>query len=368
MNNWTWLGVYAALLVEAFLVAMAFVPLSIRLARRLGWVSQPSRADRHLHTDSMPIMGGVAIVAAFLVVIAANLAAAHLLHGWLADRVPSVGAYVANIPSAFKQLGAVLAGGLVMHAMGLVDDRRPLPPALKLLIMVLAALLLVWAGVSIRGFLPWPWLGAVLTVGWVVLLTNSFNFLDNMDGLCAGVAAIVVLAFGAVSFLAGEWFMAAIYSVLGGVLLGFLWHNFSPARLFMGDGGALFVGYMIGALSVLATYYERGVQTQLPVVTPLVVLGVPIFDTVSVMWIRWREGRPLMQGDRSHFNHRLVDLGMSPRRAVTFIYVITAVVALGALPLRWVPVPGALAILAQTALVFWIIHRIERTARRREQG
>ena len=250
-----------------------------------------------------------------------------------------------------------------MAFLGLVDDRRPLGPWSKLAVMTLAAALLPASGVRIEGFLPSPWMGAALTVVWVVFVMNSLNFLDNMDGLCAGVAAIIVLAFGLISFFAGEWFMAAIYAVLAGALLGFLRHNFSPARLFMGDNGSLFTGYMIGALSVLSTYYERDVPSRLPVLTPLIVLGVPIFDTMTVMWIRLRAGRPLMLGDRNHFSHRLVDLGMSPRRAVTFIYIVTAAVALGAVPLRTVSPAGAVAILAQVSLLFWAIYRLERTAR-----
>ena len=346
-------------------MATLLVPATTVLARRWGFLAHPG--DRHAHLEPTPVLGGVAIAGGFFAVLLANLVLARWAYPALAERLPAVARYLPNVPSRFKELGAVSGGALAVWLLGLIDDRRALGPWLKLACMALATLPLVWAGVRIEAFVPLPWVGAAATVVWLVFLMNSFNFLDNMDGLCAGVAAIVTLAFGLIAFYAGQWFMAAIYAVLAGALLGFLRHNFSPARLFMGDNGSLFVGYLIGALSVQSTFYEQDVPTVWPVITPAIVLGVPIFDTLSVLWIRWRTGRPLMQGDRNHFSHRLVDLGMSPRRAVTFIYVVTAAVALGAVPLRKVGQAGALAILAQAALLFWVIYRIERTAKSKEE-
>lgn len=363
MNHWSWAGAYTALFVEALILTAALAPLTIRLARRLGF--EAGRGERHLHAQPTTTLGGLSITGGFFGVVLLNLALARFFQPLFQENLPEIGRYLVNIPSISPQLAAILGGALAMHALGLADDKWALGPKIKLALMIAAALLLVLAGVRIRGFLPWPWVGAALTVAWVVFLTNSFNFLDNMDGLAAGVAAIAALAFGLVSFFAGEWLMAALYAVLAGNLIGFLFHNFHPARLFMGDNGSLFIGYLIGALSVHSTFYERGVPTHVPVLTPLIVLGVPIFDTVTVLWIRWRSGRPLMQGDRNHFSHRLLDLGMSQRRAVTFIYCITAAIALGAAPLRSVGRTGAAAILAQTALLFWVIHRLERAAKRR---
>lgn len=363
MNQGIWLVVYGALLAESCFVAIALVPLTMRLALRFGFVAYPG--GRHIHARPMPVLGGVAIVGSFLIVLIGNLAIAHFFHDTIREQFPGVGKYLVNIPSIFTRLGVVVGGAGVMFIMGLIDDKRALGPRIKLIFMILAALALVFSGVRVQGFLPWPWAGSVVTVLWVVFLTNSFNFLDNMDGLTAGVGAIVTLAFALISFFAGEWFITAIYAVLAGGLLGFLWHNFSPARTFMGDNGALFTGFMIGSLSVLATYYRPGVPTALPVLAPLIVLGFPIFDTVSVLWIRWRAGKPLMQGDKNHFSHRLRDLGMSSRQAVTFIYVITAAIALAAIPLGVVGRVGGVVILIQTALLFWIIYYLERTARNR---
>lgn len=355
-----WLAIYSIILLEALTVSALLVPLTMRVALRCGYFAIPG--GRHIHAKPTPTLGGMAIVFGFLIVLFGNLAISHPLEPWLRVHLPQIAMYIGSIHFTFHRLEAVLFGALIMSALGLVDDRHPLRPELKMGIMILATIPLLLAGIRIEGFLPWPWAGSTLTILWVVFLTNSFNFLDNMDGLTGGIAAIVSLAFGLISFFSGQWFITAIYAALAGALLGFLWHNISPARTFMGDNGSLFIGYLIGSLSILSTYYKPGEPSILPILTPIVVLGVPIFDTLSVMWIRWRTHQPLMQGDKNHFSHRLVDLGMSRRYAVTFIYILTGVVALGAIPMRAVGTVGGIAILVQTALIFVIIHRLERTA------
>jgi UDP-GlcNAc:undecaprenyl-phosphate GlcNAc-1-phosphate transferase len=364
MSQNAWFIVYAAVFAEALIVSMLLMPVGMALARRFGYVCHPS-GGRHNHRAPTPTLGGVAIVWSFLGVILVNLVVGYFSRGLLIGRIPGVGAYLANIPSRLVPLLAVMGGGLAMHVIGLIDDKRPLPPRLKLLLMIAVAAVLPFSGVRIQGFVPSFPVQAMATIVWVVFLTNSFNFLDNTDGLCAGIAAVIVLAFALLGATAGEYYMTAVFAVFAGSILGFLRFNFPPARSFMGDNGSLFIGYVTGALSILATYIEKDARTALPVLTPLVVLGVPIFDTVSVMWIRLREHRPLMVGDRCHFSHRLLDLGMPTRRAVTFVYILTAAVALGAVPLRSASAVGGLAVFAQVALIFWAIYRLERTAKKR---
>src|SRR5690606_26360043 len=170
---------------------------------------------------------------------------------------------------------------------------------------------------------------------------------DNMNGLSAGVAVVCAFSFYLVSRNGGEYFMMAMFAALAGSAAGFLPYNFPRARLFMGDSGSLFLGYMFAALSIMVTYYDAGVPSQLPVVAPLIVLGVPLFDTLSVMWIRWRNGKPLMQGDQNHFSHRLVVLGFSRTAAVVFIWGVTFTMGLAAVNLRWLPMEGAIIVLTQ---------------------
>lgn len=357
------LGVYGLFFLESLALSLLLTPRTIPLAK--GWGFLASTGARHLHQTPKTTLGGLAISGAFLSALALNLFVAWVGRDFWQERLGTLGAYLDNIPSVLPRLAAILLGALILVALGLWDDRKGLGPKFKLAVMVAATLPLVAAGGRIQGFLPWPWLGAVATVLWIVLLTNSFNFLDNMDGLSSGVALVAALAFGLLSLFAGEWFMAALYILLAGALSGFLRYNFHPARLFMGDNGSLFIGYMLGSLSVLSTYYDRGVPHFFPVLTPLLVLALPLFDTTTVLWIRFREGRPLMEGDRCHLSHRMLDLGMSRPQVALFIYGLTAVLALGAVPLQETGPLGALSLLGQTGLLLAVIHRLERLSRRR---
>ncbi len=353
---------YIAIAVEAFVLALVAVPVARRLGLRLGFVDRPG--GRKIHDAPVARCGGVGIYLAFSLTLALNLIAIRL--GFARKFVPeALQPYLANVAFVSDKLGALFAGATLMMLTGLADDRLDLRPGLKLALQILAAVPLVATGITIKAFLPWPWMGALLTIAWVVLLTNSFNFLDNMNGLSAGVAAIAVLSFYLISRIGGEYFMMAIFAALFGALLGFLRYNFPRAEVFMGDSGSLFIGYMIAGLSTMVTYYHQGVPTQLPVVAPLLVLGVPLFDTISVLWIRWRHGAPLMKGDRNHFSHRLVALGFTPTQAVLMIYLLSLIVGLGAVNLRWLPWTGALFALVQCAAFFLIIYLLERTAQKK---
>lgn len=349
----SWPLALIALFVETLILSLILTPLSRKMGIALGMVDQPG--ERKIHAAPIPRSGGIAIFASFLGALLINLLAAWLLRGWLEERIP----HVVNIPSKLGELLAVMLGGAWIFAVGVVDDRVTLRPRVKLICQLLATVPLLIAGIHLTGFLP-PLVGMALTVFWVALLINSFNFLDNMDGLSAGIAAICCTVFAWIAGDSHQWFIAAMFLMLAGSLLGFLYYNFNPASIFMGDGGSMFIGYMIAVMAVLTTYYEQGLPTGFPVLMPVVVLGVPIFDTVSVCWIRWRAGRPLSQGDTNHFSHRMTALGMSRRGAVLFIYLVTGCVGLSALPLRSLDLASASVYSLQIILWFVIIYTIER--------
>jgi UDP-GlcNAc:undecaprenyl-phosphate GlcNAc-1-phosphate transferase len=162
--------------------------------------------------------------------------------------------------------------------------------------------------------------------------------------------------------------MACMFAMLAGALVGFLRYNFNPARIFLGDSGSLLIGYLLASLTIVATYYQRGVPTALPVLMPAVVLGVPLFDTISVMLIRLKLGKPLMQGDTNHFSHRLLRLGMNVRQAVAFIYLTTLAMGLAAVPLQHLPPRGALTQTSLIVLLFILIYLLERAGRLRGES
>lgn len=347
--------------IIALAISLALVPVARIFGRRFGFVDAV-HPDK-IHREPMVRCGGAGIAAAFCLTLLGGLALLHFdaprafLPSPLAEHVP-------NIPSVLPRLATVMAGALLLFAVGLVDDKRNLRPVIKLSFQILAALTLVAGGITIKMFIP-GWLpGAILTVIWVVLLSNAFNLLDNMNGLTSGVSLVCAISFYLVSRAGGEYFMMAMFAALAGSVAGFLPYNFPRARLFMGDSGSLFIGYLFAALSIMVTYYDAGVPTQLPVVAPLIILGVPLFDTLSVMWIRWRAGKPLMQGDQNHFSHRLVALGFSRTRAVMFIWAVTLCVGLAGVNLRYLSGTGAAIALAQAVLFFLLIFWLEMQGKR----
>lgn len=352
---------YLAVAIAAFLFALILVPIAKKIGKRLGIVD-PVHPDK-IHQEPMVRCGGAGIFAAFCLTLLSGLTLLHfeaprkLLPAGLRDHIP-------NIPLVFNRLATVIAGGTLLFIVGLIDDKKNLRPLTKLAFQILAGCILVAGGITIQLFIP-GWLpGALLTIIWVVLISNAFNLLDNMNGLSAGVAVVCAFSFYLVSRTGGEYFMMAMFAALAGSAAGFLPYNFPRARLFMGDSGSLFLGYMFAALSIMVTYYDAGVPSQLPVVAPLIVLGVPLFDTLSVMWIRWRNHKPLMQGDQNHFSHRLVALGFTRTAAVVFIWVVTFTMGLAAVNLRWLPMQGAIIILTQVILFFLLIFVLERQSRR----
>ena len=195
-------------------------------------------------------------------------------------------------------------------------------------------------------------------------VTNTFNLLDNMDGLASGVAFISSLIFLYIALITKQWFVSALLASFIGVLLGFLIFNFPPASIFLGDAGSLWIGFTISSFTILTTYYTHELPTSLPVIMPLLILGVPFFDTLSVIYIRWREKRPLFKADKSHFSHRLVELGFTERQAVLLIYLLTFGTGINATLLIQVGWGGALVILLSTMVIFSIIGMIEFMGRR----
>jgi UDP-GlcNAc:undecaprenyl-phosphate GlcNAc-1-phosphate transferase len=278
----------------------------------------------------------------------------------------------ADLPAPeLRRLGFVAAGTLVVFAMGLVDDARRLRPALKLGVQVLAALLLVAGGVRVTAFVPSTAFSAVITVLWVVGITNAFNLLDNMDGLSAGIAAIAGFCFAMIAATTGQPELAALLGLLSGAAAGFLTRNYHPARMYMGDSGSYLLGFALSALSVEATFYRYSYTlppdsspAMLALGVPLLIMAVPMFDTATVLWIRLREGRPLWVGDRSHLSHRLLGLGLSVREAVLAIWLLTLACGLGAVLLRDLPLAGGVLVLAQAAAILAVVAILEGLGRR----
>jgi UDP-GlcNAc:undecaprenyl-phosphate GlcNAc-1-phosphate transferase len=247
-----------------------------------------------------------------------------------------------------SRLAGLMAGGALVFFVGLADDVLGVrfPAAAKAAGQLAAAAILVASGVR-TSFMPGEALDIVLTLLWVVGMTNAFNLLDNMDGLSTGVALVASAVFLVNAWALGEFFISLLLLAFMGSLLGFLFYNYNPARVFLGDCGSLFIGYVIASLTLLERYVSNASSTMFPVLMPVMVLAVPIMDTATVVLIRVREGRPIYVGDRRHLSHRLVALGFSPRTAVLFIYLVTLSLGLGAMNLSKATLGQSIVILVQ---------------------
>jgi UDP-GlcNAc:undecaprenyl-phosphate GlcNAc-1-phosphate transferase len=244
--------------------------------------------------------------------------------------------------------------------MGLCDDRVGLSWKLRLAVQVGLATIVAAFVSRVTLFPPFSsrLLTGALTVLWIVGLTNAFNFLDNMDGLAASVGLIAAALFAAAQVAVQSLFVPAVLLVVAGALAGFLVHNRYPAKLFMGDAGSNFLGFLLGCLTVAGTF-TRGPYSKFSVLSPLLVMAVPLYDTASVVLIRLREGRSPFQPDRRHFSHRLVDRGLTPQRAVWTIDLVTLAGGLGALLLHRATLLGACVIVAQTVCLLGVVAILE---------
>ncbi|HEY2155505.1 MAG TPA: MraY family glycosyltransferase [Isosphaeraceae bacterium] len=345
------------LVALSFAIGTILSWLARKIAPRFGLVDKPG--GRKAHRAPTPMGGGVAIWATTGLVL---LLGAVALAAFRAELPPDLARHADGLWSRGTELAAIFGLATVIMIMGLVDDRTGLGWRPRLLVQIALATALVLMGVRVTLFWPLnhPLISGAITVLWIVGLTNAFNFLDNMDGLAAGVGLIAALLFAAAQAIVGSLFVPAVLLVLVGALAGFLVFNRFPATLFMGDAGSNFLGFMLGALTVAGTFArpEEGFSPY-GVLSPLLVMAVPLYDTTSVILIRLREGRSPFQADRRHFSHRLVDRGLTPRQAVRTIYLVTLAGGLGTLLLPSLGGLGAIVVLAQTCCLLGVVTVLE---------
>ena len=352
------IGAALLLIGSSFALGVGLCALTRRLAPRLGLVDKPG--GRKAHARVTPLGGGVAIWLTMVVVLAAGGAYLRLGGPGLPNELSR---YVGGLRSRAGELAGLLGLATLVRLMGLADDKVGLgwKPRLAAQVGLAVVFVLIWGQVTL--FYPFnhPILTGALTVIWIVGLTNAFNFLDNMDGLAAGVGLIAAALFAGAQVAVGSLFVPAVLLILVGALGGFLVHNHQPARLFMGDAGSNFLGFLLGTLTVVGTFTREG-YSPYGVLTPLLVMAVPLYDMTSVILIRVREGRSPFQADRRHFSHRLVARGLSPRHAVWTIDLVTLSCGLGALLLHEVGRLGACLVVGQSLCVLGLVAILETSA------
>ncbi|MEZ4735141.1 MAG: MraY family glycosyltransferase [Caldilineaceae bacterium] len=294
---------YLLMAASALMLAIGSTPVMRLVALRFGVIDRP--AARKIHANPVPLLGGAAIYVAFILVL--------LLFG---DR-----RYIHEVVGIF--LGATL-----VSLMGVVDDRWGLGSYVKLAGQLLAACILIYSGVQVR---VWGgWLDIVVTIGWVVGITNAMNLLDNMDGLSGGIAMIAAAFFTLLAALSDQYLVGALAAALAGACAGFLVYNWNPAHIFMGDTGSLFLGFLLAAVGIKLRFPSN--SDTITWMIPVLVLGVPIFDTTLVFISRLRRGKnPLTTPGKDHISHRLAQLTGSRREAVLLCYLIAGAVGLSSI-------------------------------------
>ena len=352
------------LAVVSFAIAWLATFEMKRLSPRIGFVDRPG--GRKIHANPRPLGGGVAIFWGFALPMVAGLVFVNLGHPphALQQRIPHLDDYWSGMRERTPMALGMLLAALVMHVMGLIDDRKALGPYSKLLVQLgtITALVLSLRELRILTALG-PVLSAALTILWITAITNAFNFLDNMDGLSAGVAAVCAAAFLVTTLSIGQWFVAAGLALLLGALVGFLCFNFAPASIFMGDSGSLVIGLLLGILTVRTTYLAPGQNWGsgwYVVFAPIIVMAVPLYDLIVVSALRLLRGRSPFHGDTNHLSHRLVARGMSRRTAVLSIWLITATTGVAAIILPDAPSGlAAVLIFVQTLLILGVVMLLE---------
>jgi UDP-GlcNAc:undecaprenyl-phosphate GlcNAc-1-phosphate transferase len=364
---------WAAATIPPLLICWLSLFVVRRNAVRLGLLDHPN--ERKVHVNATPLGGGLGIwlgvIATFLLATIAVLLVNS--NQSLREMVPEAAlVHFGGFVSKLDSLWILLAAGTVLMITGLCDDRWQIGWKWRLLIQFgVAGVCVAWQGWRLTAFINVPLLAGVLSVIWIVAMINSFNMLDNMDGLSGGVAMIAALILAIVMLNSNEpgthspqFFVTGFLLVIAGALMGFLIHNRPPARIFMGDAGSYFVGFSIAVATLLATYTGYQSNTQHAILAPVFVMAVPMYDMLTVLTIRIREGRSPFQADKCHLSHRLVELGFTKVQAVLTIYLLTITSGLAALLLHRVDIVGAVIVTIMVICLLALIALLETTARR----
>ena len=295
--------------IIALILSLVLTPLAGRLGARFGALDEPS--ERKMHGRPIPRIGGLAIFAAFFL----TLALGSLFHTAVSDLLV-----------LDRQIVFLLGGAFICFGIGLFDDFHRLSPRIKFFFQVIAASVAFYGGLRIEFFsffgvgLHFGILSYLVTVFWFVLFINAVNLIDGLDGLAAGIAFFTATVLVILSVLRGEYLIGMLFAVLAGTCLGFLRYNFNPASIFMGDSGSYFLGYAIAGLSIMGSIKS---QVGAAMLIPVLALGIPLFDTILSPIRRFVRGRKMFRPDNGHIHHRLLDMGLTAKKAVWIIYAIT---------------------------------------------
>ena len=350
-----WHHIYILIFLAGVASLILLTPVAQKVAAKLDIMDRPSGEKHKFHGKATPLLGGAAMFSGWLLIMAAGM----LLVRYSAC-MPIAENITAYFPGAFSMLGRIgflVLGAALATLLGTIDDVRHLKAHWKFLGQFIVAVIAV-AGANIRIslFVEAPWFGFAVTVFWFMMLMNAINFFDNMDGLAAGTAGIALLLFTVAAGFQQQYFVACLSALGAGCAFGFWFYNYTPASIFMGDGGSHFLGYLLAISSAGTTYFNSATAaSRISVLIPLCILAVPIFDAVCVTVVRTLNGKPFWIGDHNHISHRFVRMGLSRKRAVQLVHVLCLLTGLAALPMLWGSLATTAVVTVQMVLVLTLI-------------
>lgn len=331
------MNLFVASLIAAFLLTLVGTPVIRKIAIKLKAFDTPD--ERKVHQNVMPRLGGLAICLAFWLVVIATQEMSREIYG-------------------------LLGGGLIICLVGMWDDIFGISAKKKLAAQIVAAAFAAWMGIQVN-FLTHPfdhvvslsYLSYPVTILWIIGITNAVNLIDGLDGLAAGVSAIAAVTLGVVSVLEGFSSIGMLAFILAAAIFGFLKHNFYPAKIFMGDTGSLFLGFNLAAIAIMGLTKSA---TVISLFLPVVILGIPIIDTMLAIFRRFNNRRPIFSPDKEHLHHRLLALGLTHRKTVLIIYGVSIILGISAVLMSKLTTPqGMLVILGLTLAAVFAADRAE---------
>ncbi len=352
-----WWNLYLVVFLVALTLALILTPACRKLAMSIGFYDKPKEQMHKSHSSATPLLGGVAICGAWLLTIIIGMVASRSVRGTILDT-----SVISNMPGLSKvssELIFICLSGILATLLGLYDDRYNMSAKTKLAgQIVIAVIAVTWGGVRINFLdqLPVPGLSWGVTVFWIILVMNAINFFDNMDGLAVGTAAIAFSFFTIISISNSQHFVPLLAATTAGTAFGFWFYNHSPATIFMGDSGSHFLGYNMAILGIMVTYYNPSQAfTHLPLLIPLFILGIPLFDLCAVVVIRLRAGKPIYIGDNNHISHRFLHMGLSRKEAVMMVHLLEIAIGLSVLPLMWGDIRTTVISLLQAGTILLLV-------------
>ena len=360
-----WWQIYLGVWLVAAGLSAVLTLACRRLAPCLGFLDRPQQQGHKKHHREVPVLGGLAMLLAWLIVLGGGglvVLGGSGLVGPALRRLfnPEVAVYLPGIQTVIPQLLWIVCGAVALVVLGLVDDRRALSAATKLLGQFCVAGAVACYGVRVTAFWSHPVVTWGITTFWLLLVINALNFFDNMDGLAAGTATIAAFMFSFAAAARGQYFVAVLSVSTCGIATGFLAHNRPPATIFMGDAGSHLLGYLLAVIGALTTFYTPSESaTPAPILIPVLVLGVPLFDAIAVVLMRLYHGKPVYIGDHTHISHRFTRLGLGRPQAVLVVYLLVFALGAGAVCLLWLPAAGAIIVLLQAFAILAVVSLLQ---------